>query len=226
MRKILLGICSSLAMVSCLNADIFDGNELSAKVGTLGAGLEYSTDINSLFGVRTGFNAYSINKNFTKSDINYDASVDLRSYSLIFDYFPFENGFKLSAGALYNGNKANVTANATNGLTYDLNNVNYTSTEIGSLKGNIDFNKIAPYLGLGYDSAKTKKAGFSFSAEVGAMFQDSPKATLTAEYGATVTNAQKQLINENLKAEEAQLNADLSSFKVYPVVAIGIGYKF
>ncbi len=225
MKKVILGVCASITIASCLNASMFNTNEISLKAGTLGAGLEYSTDINSHFGLRAGINAYDANKSFTKSDLTYDASVDLRTYSLIADYFPFENGFKLSGGAMYNGNKASVIANS-NGATYTLGDTTYTSAEVGSVKGNIDFNKIAPYLGLGYDSAKTKKSGFSFSAEAGALFQGSPKASLEAEYGSTVSDAQKVLINDNLKAEEAQLNSDLRSFKIYPVVSIGIGYKF
>lgn len=225
MKKIICGAVACLALSSCLNAAMFDNHELDAKVSTLGAGLEYSTDINSSFGLRTGFNTYSLNKSLTKSDVNYDATVDLRTYSLIFDYFPFENGFKLSAGAMYNGNKADVTAKP-NVNTITINDVSYSTSELGSVKGNVDFNKIAPYLGFGYDSAKTKKSGFSFSTEVGAMFQGTPKATLTADYGAAITQAQRDQITSNLKAEEAQLNSDLSNFKIYSVVSIGIGYKF
>lgn len=225
MKKILCGAVACIALSSCLNAAMFDNHELDAKVSTLGAGLEYSTDINSSFGVRTGFNTYSLSKSLTESNVNYDATVDLRTYSLIFDYHPFENGFKLSAGAMYNGNKADVTANPSlNTITF--NDVTYSSSDVGSVKGNVEFNKVAPYLGIGYNSAKTKKSGFSFSTEVGAMFQGKPKATLTAEYGAAVNPVLRDQINADLKAEEAQLNSELSEFKIYPVVAIGIGYKF
>jgi hypothetical protein len=88
------------------------------------------------------------------------------------------------------------------------------------------FNKVSPYLGIGW-SGQPKKQGFSFSTDIGIMFQGSPQTSVNAPgtwkeqiSGNPVTVAQVASDAQN------QLNSDLSNFKYYPVISVGIGYTF
>ena len=227
MKKIVKGLGLSLVLCASLNAQIFDNHQIGVNAGTLGAGIEYSSSFNEMFVLRTGLNALDYSDSLTESGIKYDADLELKTVSLLLDYHPFSNGFRLSAGAMYNGNQAKVVGkpDGTTG-SIEIGDKTYTVADVGQVDGTVDFNNIAPYAGFGYSSSKTKTSGFSFNTEIGAMFQGSPKAKLTATKGTGIGNDAWAALQGELAKEEAQLNDELSDFKVYPVVSIGLGYKF
>ncbi len=76
-------------------------------------------------------------------------SIDLKLFtvSALLDYSPFNNGFITTAGLMYNRNKLDYVGKATNG-TYNINGEVFNAIDVGSLNGKIDFNTIAPYLGV------------------------------------------------------------------------------
>ena len=228
MNKMVRGLGLSLVLCASLNAQIFDNHQIGVNAGTLGAGIEYSSSFNEMFALRTGLNAFNYSDSLTESGIKYDADLELKTVSLIVDYHPFSNGFRLSGGAMYNGNQVKVTGkpDGTTG-TIEINGFNYDSTKVGQVDGKVDFNTFAPYAGLGYSSSKTKTSGFSFNTELGAMFQGSGTAKLNATCGpALIATGTCNQLQTDLAQEEAQLNKELEDFKIYPVVSIGLGYKF
>lgn len=227
MKKQIIKVATiGLLATSSLSAAAFDNHQIDLGVSTLGAGIEYSTSFNKMFAVRTGLHGYKFSMSSTEEDIDYDVDLKLQNYSLLVDYYPFEGSFRLSAGAIYNKNSLSGTGKLNSNNSYEINDTLYTANEVGSLDAAVDFNKIAPYVGMGFNSGNTKSSGFAFTTEVGAMFQGSPKAKLNVNYGSGLTDAEKARIDSDVRAEEAQLNSDISSFKVYPVLAFGIGYKF
>ena len=109
MKKVVMSLGLSLALGLSSNAQIFDNHQVGVNVGTLGAGIEYSTSINEMFVLRTGVNGFNYSDSLTESGIKYDADLELKTASLILDYHPFSNGFRLSGGAMYNGNQLKMT---------------------------------------------------------------------------------------------------------------------
>ncbi len=226
MRKITLVMGLTMALTLSSSAEMFDNHQLGLNTSTLGVGVEYSTSINDMFALRTGLNKYDYSESLEESGIDYDADLNLQTISLILDYHPFSNGFRLSGGAMHNSNELEVKAKLKNGATYEINGVNYNAAQVGSLDGKVDFNTFAPYAGIGYSSSKTKQTGFSFNTEIGVLFQGSPEAKLNAVCGSAIDAATCNQIKSDVAQEEKQLNDELSSFDMYPVVSIGIGYKF
>ncbi len=53
---------------------------------------------------------------------------------------------------MYNGNNFDVTAKPTN-RAFDFNGVSYAAAYVGSVTGEVNFNTIAPYLGIGWGKA-------------------------------------------------------------------------
>lgn len=226
MKKIVMSLGLSLVLGVSSNAEIFDNHQMGLNVGTLGAGVEYSTSINEMFVLRTGLNALNYSDSLTESGIKYDADLELQTISLILDYHPFGNGFRLSGGAMYNGNQLKVSGKPDGTGTIEINDIQYNSSEVGQVDGKVDFNTFAPYAGIGYSSSKTKSSGFSFNTEIGAMFQGSATAKLNAQCGSALNNTQCTELKANLLEEEKQLNGELSDFDIYPVLSVGLGYKF
>ncbi len=193
---------------------------VDVKAGTLGLGVEGEYALNSYLGARLGVNYFKYNYDDTTDEINYDLTLNLRTFSALVDVHPFEGSFRLTAGAYYNGNKLDATA--TSATTYTVGDHEYSSAELGTMTGEIDFRKISPYLGLGWDTSFGKDHGFGFYCDLGALFQGSPDATLTA----TGTMANDPTFKSDLAIEKAKLQDDLDSFKIYPVISLGMAYRF
>lgn len=185
-----------------------DGFGLGIKAGTLGVGVEGTFGLTERFNLRVGANSYSYSYNETASGIRYDAELDLQSAALLLDWHPFAGTFRVSAGVLRNKNAVHLVATAT-----DVGGSPYPAG--ARVNGDVTFKKSAPYVGIGWGNAA--KPGFlGISVEVGAMFQGKPDVTLTS---SDVSEA-------DLRREEQEAEADLADFDVYPVVSLGLSFRF
>jgi hypothetical protein len=193
---------------------------LGLKASTLGAGMEAEGAFSDSLGARIGVNYFSYDRTGTEDDIEYDFDITLMSVSALLDWHPFKGTFRISGGALFNGN--NLDAEATSAATYDIGDTTYTASQIGTLDGEIDFNDISPYLGLGWDTTFGKKNKFGFIFELGVLYQDSPEVNLSAS-GPISSD---QTFQSQLVMEEENLQKELDEYKYYPVVAIGFSYRF
>ncbi len=197
---------------------------LGIRAGTLGAGVELSHAFGPHTGVRLNGDAFSRSTSRTEDNIQYDAKLRLRTASLLGDWFPFGNGFRISAGGVANGNKINLRGKPT-GSTYTINGRTYNASDVGSLEGQVDFNKLAPYAGLGYGRALNK--GLSLIFDAGVMHQGSPKSKITVICGpAIVGTAQCTQLQNDAAAEQARLDDSLKKYKNYPVLSLGLAYTF
>ncbi len=192
-----------------------DGFGLGVKAGTLGLGVEGTFGLSQRVNLRVGVNDYSYSMDETASGIRYDAELDLSSGALLLDWHPFAGTFRLSAGLMHNKNALHLKATPTTNQTIGGNT--YTPAQIGTLTGDVTFKKSAPYAGIGWGNAASP-GRFGLSFEIGALFQGKPDVTLRASSG---------LVSQvDLGAEEQQAEADLADFDVYPVISLGLSFRF
>jgi len=199
---------------------------LALKVGTLGMGLDLSIPINNKFNVRVNLNGASYSDDTTESGIKYEYDLDLLTAGVLVDYYPMENSqFRVTGGVYYNGNELEMCGKPdVAGIT--VGNITYTANQVGSLNAKVEFDDVAPYIGIGWGNT-VKKGGWSFNADVGIMYQGEPDVTLTPIYGPLITNAGLQApIDAQVKIEEAQLQDELDDYKIYPVISVGVTYTF
>jgi len=195
---------------------------VGAKVGTLGFGLEATTNVVPLLvNVRLQGNIFNYNKDIKDTAVTYNAKLKLRSVGILADVYPFAGKFRLTGGAYYNGNKLTMTGRPTGAGQFTFNNVNYTTAQVGTVTANVDFNKFAPYVGLGWGDAVSSGSPFGFSFELGALYMGQPKTSITAT-GAAANPA----LASNIAVEKAKLDSSLSNLKWYPVASIGVNWKF
>lgn len=219
-------LCIALGGMVLPQLSVAEGSGgVSGKVSTLGVGIEYVKPLNSHFSARFGVNGFTYDKDIDKSGVSYDGNLKLRSISAIADYHPWSNGFRLSGGALYNANKLSINAQPSNG-TFEFNGVNYNAADVGSASGKIDFNSVSPYIGIGWGVYPENNTGWSFNAELGVMYHGEPDASLSVICGGALNTAQCTQLTNDVTAEQADLQNDLSDFKWYPVLSIGMTYKF
>ena len=196
---------------------------LGIRGGTVGAGVELSHAFGPRTGVRLNADAYKYKQTNTYDDLDYDMKVKLQTVSLLGDWFPFANNFRISAGAMLNGNKITLKGLPTNGF-YTINGIPYNTAQIESLDATVNFNKAAPYVGIGYGRAIN--SGLSLKFDAGVMFQGSPKSKINVTCGPLATPVECAQAQSDARAEQARLDESLHSFKYYPVISLGLAYTF
>ena len=210
-----------LCLFAVLPGSAFAGDfGLDAHVSTLGLGAELNYSINSYFTARLDVNRYNYTYTGTKSQIDYNFDLHLKSYSGMLDWHPFAGTFRITGGYFSNSNE--ITAVAVPTGNYTINGHTYTAAEVGTLSGDISFNKTVPYLGFGWSTLGTESTGLGVNFDLGVLFQGSPVVKLSST-GPASGNAQYKA---DLAAEQTKLQGDVNSFKSYPVVSLGLMYRF
>lgn len=201
------------------------------KISSLGLGLELSTRLTDRLNARLGVNAFDYSDSTTEDGIDYDADLELRSLAALVDWHPTGGGLRVSAGLLLNGNE--LTLEASGQDTYDIGDETYEGNL--ALDASTDLDNLAPYLGIGWGSAPAaEKGGWSFSIDVGVAYQGSPGIDLDAS-GTTVTRlsdgtridvGSDPTFQADLQREEDNLEDEIDDFELYPVLSVGVVYRF
>ena len=188
---------------------------ITAKLGTLGMGVEGIFGLTDQFNARLGFNRFDFDRTETIDDIKYNLDLKLKTVSLLADWHPFGSAFRFTAGLMNNGNELSG-ASATDGLT-----VGDTFYPDVGLNAKLDFDATSPYLGIGWGNALAADKGWGFNMDLGVLYQGSGNVTLTP------TGANASLVSPaDIAAEEQRFEDDIKSYKYYPVFSFGVSYKF
>ena len=212
---------------------------VGVDIGTPGLGAEVATPLANRFNLRGGASFFSYSRNIEHNGITYVASLDLRSGQASLDWFPFGGGFHLSPGVmLYNGSRVAATVQVPNGTSFSLNRVAYFSDPSDPLSGSatIKFPKAGPQFTVGFGNMipRKKSSHISVPVELGFVYFGTG-TTLMNFTGSECTspggvNCQKASSNPtfqaNVTAEEAKIEKYVKYVKFYPILQIGLSYKF
>jgi len=187
------------------------------KLSSIGITAEGIRSIDEDFNLRLGVSMFPFKYNGGggTEDYKYTADLNLFAISALVDWFPFKNFFRVTGGLVVNLNKIKAVATPTE--THIVGGDYYTPEKLGNMDVDIKMNKIAPYLAVGIGNPLAGVKGLGYSVEIGAFYQGSPKVDLTAS----------GLIEPSAAPDQEELmESNLSWFKFYPVVSIGLTYKF
>ena len=208
------------APVSGSNTTLPDGLFVSPAVSTLGVGLEGGIRLNDTFGLRLGGNWLGFNYDGVDGDLDYDANVTLASLGTLVDYHPFQGGFRLSGGLRFNFNQADLDGTPNDDI--EIGDDVFSPDDVGELTGDVGFNVLAPYLGIGY-GATLLQGALSVGFDLGVMYQGEAAVDLDTDGGDLSDN---DVLLDNLAQEEDEIEDDLEDFVVYPVVGLAVIYRF
>jgi hypothetical protein len=195
---------------------------LGAAASTLGFGAEAGYDFNDRFGVRLGGYAFSIGQDGVESGINYDGDLDLSNVGAYLDFHPFAGAFRVSGGWFSTDNGLDVLGQPGAGDAYNIGGVTFTAAQVGTLRATADLGTSAPFLGAGWLWGRSN-GGLAWSLDLGVLFQDSPDIELTSTGGTLSTDP---ALLAAIADEEAELEADLDQYELYPVASFGLSYRF
>lgn len=208
-------ICGALTMPTAAPAA---GVAADLHAGTLGFGLGATLQVTDSLNARLGFNTARFSDDLTESDIDYDVDLEWDTFYALADWHALYGGFRVTAGLMRNGNQLEGVASSSG--TVEIGGTLYRLDQVGELKASVEFDDVAPYFGVGWGNAFNRGSRVRLNLDLGVLVQDSAKASLT-QVGGVVT-----VERGDLDREEQQLEDDLDEFDLYPVISLGIGYRF
>lgn len=230
---------ASSAMAQEHGMDAQPGLAVSARLSTLGFGAELDYPLNAYWNLRLQANSFNYNDSFGESDIEYEGDLELSTQGLLVDFRPFAGTFKLTAGFFANSNQLVASAVSASDKSFEIGGSRYTGAASNPLRlaAEVELGKSsAGYLGLGW--GHSYQSGLSFSLELGALLSGKATANITAsgtayrtglpqvQFDVQGNSVAAKLFQQQLAAEQTELQDDLDGFELYPVLALSLGYRF
>ena len=203
-------------------------------MSSLGVGAESAMAITRRSNVRGGFNLFDYSRHLSRDGINYAGSLSLRSVEAHYDYYVL-GGFHVSPGIIaYNGIKATANVSVPGGQWFTLDDASYVSDPADPVTGTakVTVNKVAPSIMVGFGNLLRRHGRrFAINFEVGAAYHGTPQATLNLVGGVClpgvgctpIASAPQALAD--VAAQQAKFSHDASSYRIYPLISLGIGYR-
>lgn len=236
---LLLGAPAAMAQGDAGEAGSTSG--LALRAGTGGLVLDYSYGLGSAVDLRVGYAFGSFSGTVEEDDIDYDGDVEFGALQAMLDYRPFGGGFRVSAGAYSSAPEIDLVTRGDN-EQYQIGNSEYTAT--GRLDGEVDLGSFAPYVGIGWGGT-TAGTGWGLSFDAGVMFADAPAVSLAAQGRACNStlvscdpdgftgfdvndpdDPRAATFRNELEQERANLEEEIEDLRYWPVVSLGLHYRF
>ena len=221
-RRTLQLVIGLMLLILPVQAQAIVGIGVTGKVGTTGLGADLTVPlIPNWVNLRAGYNFGELRPSITYGGINYKADMRFESLPLLIDIHPFHGNFRITGGVYLNKNEMDLST------IVDASTVGLGGVPPGTnvtLNADVSWSKdYAPYFGIGYGNAADANVldlpiALGLSIDLGAYYQGSPTVILTESTGS--------VLPADLAAEAAQLEQDLSNFKFFPVLTIGIHIRF
>jgi hypothetical protein len=191
---------------------------LGVKGGTLGTGVEATigTPLQN-FNLRGQINGFTYGDDIAQDGINYTGDLELFTIGGLVDYHVAGTGLRFSGGAFSNGNKFSLTGEPV-GATIQIGDTVYSTTDAGTVTADVEFSSLAPYFGIGYGNALKGGSPLKIGLDLGVLYQGDPDANVSAT-GPLVAAA-------DLAVAAEKLDTETEDMKWYPVVSIGVSYRF
>ena len=197
---------------------------LGVHAGSTGLGIDGQYKINALLDVRIAGDSLSYSRSFSSNDLRYSGRATWSTAGAFGDLHPFSNGFLVSGGAYFGNRKVTLSATPANNVV--VNGVTLAPVQVGQLLGEGRLSSTAPFGGIGWDTTQRSNGGLGFKAMLGIAFSGDPGISLTAT-GAAANNPQIQSTIQNyIQTQQQQVQSDARILKTYPVVTVGLAYRF
>ncbi|MGI4856547.1 MAG: hypothetical protein ACRYHA_06420 [Janthinobacterium lividum] len=216
----LKGIAIGAMTAATLGAAPAMAQEVFVQAGTQGGGVGAALGLTSWAGLHTDIDGFNVTHNFHAGDNEFHGTLHVRHAGLYLDLFPFAgSGFRVTTGAMFDRDRLEGDAVAENGY-YSLDGTKIPAALLAGQTVSVKarFPTVMPYLGIGFGHKPVSK-GLGFVADIGVAYgrprvDFSGSETLALLGGSAVTE------------EEDKIRDSIQRYRIYPVVQIGVSYRF
>jgi hypothetical protein len=196
------------------------GFAIAGKAGTLGLGGEASVNLFQDINFRAGFCTFPFDYDSTVNGIDYKFKIDLQTIPLMIDWYPFHDSFHLTGGIILNNTDVDLRARSSGSV--EVGGTTYTADQAGTLYGNVGFNRVAPYVGLGWGNPFGHDSRLGLLCDLGVAFSGTPDVSLRANG----TYADNPTFQSSLAQEQRDIQSKVDKYKFYPVLSVSLYYRF
>jgi hypothetical protein len=208
---------------------------IALKITTAGPGFDLATPLSRNFNLRGSAMFFDYGHDFETDGIQYNGELKFNAGMVNLDWFPKHGAFHISPGMLILKSDLSGVALVPGGSTFTLNDVDYTSSFTDPVHGNgglVFPHAVGPSLMVGWGNIIPRSGKhWSVPFEIGAAYMGTPKVNLNfvgtaCQGGGCSSIATDPETQTNLRAEEKLLNDDVKALQFYPLVSLGVSYKF
>ena len=194
---------------------------VGANVGTTGVGFEAQLKMGPVFVLRANVEQLDHDIDESYDGIDYSGAFAFDTVGGFVDMHPFGNAFLISGGA-YLGDR-DISLGATPTVPVEIGGTIYSPSQVGTLSGTIKLQDVAPFVGIGWDDTFTRQGPWGFRAIAGVAFSDTPEVALASTGGSLSNNA---TFRDRLDDEAREIEKDVEGYGLFPVVQLGLNYRF
>ncbi|MBB4659949.1 hypothetical protein [Parvularcula dongshanensis] len=225
MIRLIASGLAALSLIGVASAQVPGNAAFDVSAGTTGISGNAQVGLTSRLALRAGYNwlDYSADEQ-EYDDILYDGDLEFSGFGGFADLHPFANGFTVSGG-VFVGDKS-VRLDAEPQTDVEIGDRVFTPEEVGVMTGSAKFSDTAFFAGFGWDNALYKQGRLSFIARAGVMFAGEPDVALDATGLDSADPTLAAELRRQLDEEALQLQNDIDEYAYWPVVTVGLGYRF
>ena len=206
---------------------------VGAKVGTAGPGIDLSVGLTRTIAVRLSLTDFDIDDESetitvgddgAEGDIDAELGLDFGSNALLFDWYVFNGSFHLTAGMMRHNGGVDFSGTLLDDIVVDGQDLDASDID-GEIGGEIKLaDSYQPYLGFGWGRKAGDGVGLSLTVDVGVVLLD-PSADFSATVAGGSGLSQDEL-NQRLRGLEDDAESDLDDFDAYPILSLGLNFRF
>jgi len=226
MKRIVTSAAFTAALLSA-TATAAPNDYLAAGIhaGTLGPGIDIAYNLSEKLNVRGVINSFNTDYDDQIDDFDYDFDADLQTAGLMLDWHLFSGGFRVTGGVLINNNELQGTATPQGGGSVEFGGQTFNASDFGDVTASVKFEEVTPYLGIGWGNL-FNGSRLSFTVDAGVVFQGTPEADISATAAPGAPAGTQALLDSAIDDEIVNVQNDLDNFELYPLIQVGLTYRF
>ena len=212
-KYVSMAVLSTVAVSASVQAD-----EIYGGIGFPGITLGISRSIAPAVGLRGEYSGgLNLSRNGQRNGIDFNGNLKAQSVSVLADYFPMDNGFRVTGGLSFNSTRFTLNSTGLGATT-----INGKPVSLAGEFFNVEIKQpgVTPYIGIGYGFKPGSTSSWDFYADAGVMIGKFNSTTNTSIVG-------KQGITQaDVDAQTATVRDNVSKTSVLPKVSLGASYRF
>ena len=191
---------------------------LGIRGGTQGLGVDGAVEIRDWVSARGALYGGSPSFDFEEGGNDYDGEITLGGAGVLADFFPKRGKFRLTAGLFANRNE--IEFDTTPIVPIEIGDDTYDPAEVGQLVGRVEFDSVAPYVGIGWGNVAKGRGRLGFVFDVGFLVQGTPEVSLARS--SMIANP---ALDADIQREENEIENEIDGMEFWPVISFGLAIR-